>query len=281
MIGAQKAGSTYVQDALDSHPDVYVAPGEIDLFQHSVGDAALEALRDIMAGRRRGQIGGIKRPDYLARADCAARIHATLPDVKLLVSLRDPVERAISAYFHYMLHGLLPIKPVDLGLTQLLDASADFERYPRAPEILEYGFYARHLDAYSKYFDARDVEIVVYDELRSRPSQTISRMFRFLGVRDDVEVKRRRANPTVYSLWRIRAIRRIAAPLSLHRGDGRQRRIPGVVGALQRLDARAPRPRAELSAETLIRLRALYASDVQRLRDEYRLSVDGWLKEKT
>lgn len=262
VIGAQKAGSSYVQDALRAHPGVYMPSGETPFFEEvGATDNPAELLR-LVAGRRPGQLAGIKRPDYLASPGCAERVHSLLPGARLLAVLRDPVERAVAAYYHYMLHGFVPVRPADEGFAALL-ARGEIVGHPRSAEILEYGFYAKHLDAYYARFDASQVCVVVYDALRDHPQATLARIFAFLDL-DPMMPSVARANPTIYSLSAIRVVRAAA-----------RTGMPGAVGGLQRVFARTGIRRTPLPDALVARLRSLYADDIRRL-SEHGLEVGAW-----
>src|SRR5439155_16486860 len=94
---------------------------------------------------------GIHRPDYLGLEPCAARIHAYDPNCRIVVALRDPVSRAVSAYFWYVQFRMLPLVPLNEGLRRLLDGWTDDDA-PHATEILDFGRYGHHLQRYVDTF---------------------------------------------------------------------------------------------------------------------------------
>lgn len=277
VIGAQKAGSSYVQDSLRAHPQVYMPRGESPFFEHPDAVDNLHLLAQLVRGRESSQISGLKRPDYLPHAQCAARIAEVLPHVKLIAVLRNPVDRAISAYHHHMLHGLLPLEDPEHGLRNLLNGDTD-PRYPRGREILEYGFYARHLDRYYQHFSPSQVHLIVYDDLKAHPAVIIDDVCRFLGIDAPSPLTIRSANPTIYSLRRIALIRRLATFGVSEDLIGRRsgRRLPGVTRLLHELLTPRASPQPRLSHALLSDLRAVYASDITRLRNTYGLNVGGW-----
>lgn len=182
-----------------------------------------------------------------------------------------------------MLHGFLPIHEPDVGFARLLDGSFD-DDYPRSREILEYGFYAKHLSTYSRLFPKSQLHIIVYDSLRSAPTHVLQDLFRFLDVDQEASVKVRQSNPTVYSPSRIKLIRTFAAPLGRRCTDstGQPMHIPGMLRALQTADATAMKAlrrsdsRPYLSPESRRRLQDLYEHDVLRLQSDYGLEVATW-----
>ena len=99
-IGTQKGGTTYLHGLLQEHPQVFLAhPKELHYFSlhhgRHVGWYA-DHFADASTGQRCGEV----TPYYLFHPLAAERIHAAIPNVKLVVLLRDPVERALSQYFH-------------------------------------------------------------------------------------------------------------------------------------------------------------------------------------
>jgi hypothetical protein len=283
VIGAQKAGSSFIQDALRAHPEIYMPRGESSLFHGADVTTTRAELEQIARKGRPMRIVGIKRPDYLADPNAAGRIQEALPTAKLIAVIRNPVDRALSAYYHYMLHGLLPVHEPDVGFARLLDGRFD-EDYPRSREILEYGFYAKHLSTYTRLFPKSQLHIILYDSLRSSPTQVLQDLFRFLDVNQEASVTVRQSNPTVYSPSRIKLIRTFAAPLGRRFTDsaGKPKHIPGVLRTLQTADATAIKAlrrsdsRPHLSPESRLRLHDVYARDVLRLQSDFGLEVMTW-----
>ncbi len=112
-LGTQKGGTTSLQELLEQHPGVYLpACKEVHYFsQHAEEPARWYAdhYRDAKRGQRRGDI----TPFYLFHPDVPARIRALLPRAKMIVLLRDPVERALSQVFHARRHGFEALEVAD------------------------------------------------------------------------------------------------------------------------------------------------------------------------
>ena len=112
-LGTQKGGTTSLQRLLEQHPGVYLPPcKEVHYFTlHSEEPARwyAEHYRDARLGQRRGDI----TPFYLFHPKVPARIRALLPQARMIVLLRDPVERALSQVFHARRHGFEELDVVD------------------------------------------------------------------------------------------------------------------------------------------------------------------------
>lgn len=151
VVGAQKAGSTAVAGALSRHPEVFVPDREVPLFER---DLFTTANRRAVASLYRGhpeRHHGLKRPDLLLDEQAPERIADLSERVVAIAVLRDPVARAVSAYWWYLQAGLLPALPPDVGLAGLLEAhrtGTTDARWPRAHEVLGFGRYGEGLARY-------------------------------------------------------------------------------------------------------------------------------------
>jgi hypothetical protein len=167
-IGALKAGTTYLDAMLRSHPGLSLPlhVKEVEYFSrhHDRGAAWYAKQFAPEDGRRRGEIS----PQYLDDARCAARIAAANPLVKVLVSVRDPVARAYSQFRHW---------------TQVSGYAGTFEAFlvdhPRALTTSRY-FYL--LQPFRDVFPAEQMHIVVFEDMVSDPLPVLRAMYEFLGV---------------------------------------------------------------------------------------------------
>ena len=131
-IGTQKGGTTYLHRLLQQHSQVFLAhPKEVHYFSlHQ--NRGLDWYADHFAEASIEQHCGEVTPYYLFHSLAAERIQAAIPSVKLIVLLRDPVERALSQYFHSRRLGLETLE---------LEAAfaAESERLADADETLQRG----------------------------------------------------------------------------------------------------------------------------------------------
>ncbi len=206
IVGAQKAGTTFLHEALRRHPALFLPRYETPFFEDPFYDPArVDRLESVLRGARPGQIPGIKRPDYLAQPACAPRLARHLPRARLIAMLRPPADRAISAYFWYAQVGLIPARPLADGLADLLQGDLA-ARHPRAVDILEYGCYGRQLRHLASHFPREQILVLLMDELRAGPEAILARVADFLGV-DPAGMPAdlgRRPKQAVYGLPRLR-----------------------------------------------------------------------------
>ena len=206
IIGAQKAGSTFAHKCIREHPDVFMPRYEIAFFEdphYSRNDfSQFEVVFDAV---RNEKAIGIKRPDYLARPECPERIYKHIPNAKLIVVLRNPIDRAISAYYWFMQVGIIPIRPIEEGLPDIVSGSYDV-RCPKAREIVDYGFYYKHLSRYLRCFERSQLWIGFQNDFRADPQQALEQIYRFLEIDESyvAQALTKRPKQSVYSLTRLK-----------------------------------------------------------------------------
>jgi len=182
ILGAQKAGSTFLHQCLREHPSISMPIEEIPFFESPDYEIAGPAAFESRYGEPpSGMVLGIKRPSYLARPEVPARIRAHLPEAMLIAVLRNPVDRAVSAYFHYMRNGFLPLQDVNEGLQSFLEGNFP-KSYPAARDILEYGLYATQLRRYRLLFPADQMHVLLHDDIVNDGLKAVQSVYAFLGV---------------------------------------------------------------------------------------------------
>ena len=128
IVGAQKCAITWLYDCLAEHP-------ELALPKHKLEDAHLggdlhrlhadEWLFDHFHSTPDNRIRGHVSVEHPAEARSPAEVHRLLPDVRLIVSLRDPEDRAVSAFHWYVRKGKRPPMALDIALDAALHALED------------------------------------------------------------------------------------------------------------------------------------------------------------
>ena len=157
IIGAQKSATTFLQNVLQAHPDVFIPDGELATFEDPrYADFDPERFESHFAPEETATAVGLKRPNYLHEPAVAPRLAEHLPDLKLVVALRDPIEQAISAYFHQMRHGFALVEDMNAGLRAILRGEWR-EEYPRTTQIIDYGAYHTQLSLYLSALRLRSV----------------------------------------------------------------------------------------------------------------------------
>jgi len=184
ICGTQKGGTTSLYNYLKEHPQIYLPPKKEIHFFDLYFKRSIEWYRKhfIGAESQRFKAIGEATPSYMYLEEVAERIHNTLPEVKLIFILRNPVDRAYSHYWH----------EVRLGYEWLSfeeAIKAEPERLARGDIIsrlhysyLDRGKYIIQIDRFRKYFSKDQMLIIIAEELWSNPEQVMRKVFEFLGV---------------------------------------------------------------------------------------------------
>lgn len=185
VIGAQKSGTTWLQKNLSEHPEIF-SPRHKELHYFDKDEnysKGADWYRSQFAGAVNEKASGEYTPNYLwcptdpvERAegdhfpDIAARAHAFDADLRWIAVLRDPVERAISAYYHHIRAGrVAPNQKI----------SQVWNRFG----IISMGEYARSLRPWLELFPPEQGKVLVFEEdILQRPEKTLRDIYTFLGV---------------------------------------------------------------------------------------------------
>lgn len=281
IIGAEKAATTWLARSLAEHPEVFVPPEKELFFFSSRFDRGL----DWYAGHFREWSGeprvGEATPVYLSHPDAPSRIRETLGEIDLLVSLRHPVDRAYSAYWHNLRQGRIsPDSPFRAAL------EAD------AWEIRTRGLYGMHLARYLALFPRDRLHVLEYDRIQANPARELRVCLEVLGVdpafRPSTLATRLNeggADITAATgpVRRIRSALRSGALWARHHGllpNGLERRLVARADRVARRAASiAPRARAYEPLAPALRaelFEGFYRSDVVRLEALLGLDLAAW-----
>lgn len=211
VIGAMKSGTTSLFETLCRHPRLFMCEPKEPMFfsRDPVFERGYDWYRSLFAGARDDQFVGEASTCYSRYphfGDPAARIHAVLPDVKLIYMLRHPVERTYSHYGHEAQYG---------RVRETFEQTLEHD-----PSLIDASLYMMQIEQYLRFFDREQMLIVTLDDYKKDAPAVLGDVQRFLGldVIDVSSVKPATANRAGDILVR----RRLTAKL---RGI---RRWPGV-----------------------------------------------------
>ena len=168
-IGTSKAGSTWIYNVLAQHPDVFMAPGKGLYFFDNHYHYGLPWYRSQFQSARDQRVVGEISHSYLFSRDASQRIASLNRDMQLMVCLREPVDRAFSAYLDGLKNG-----EFDLSFREAIE---------QVPSLVNRGRYATHLEPYLEQFGRERIHVGLFDVLRRDPRAFASELYRFLGVR--------------------------------------------------------------------------------------------------
>lgn len=181
VIGAMRCGTTGLARSLGAHPDAFVAvEKEVHFFDRQF-DRGIDWYASRFTGAGDVASVGEATQTYLYDQVSLDRIVETLPEVRMVVLLRQPVDRAWS---HYWLNRGLGSEPLDFAAA--IEAEPERLARDRADRFtysyLDRGRYAGQLDEVVARVGPERLHVELFDDLRDRPEETFKRICAFLGL---------------------------------------------------------------------------------------------------
>jgi hypothetical protein len=207
IVGAVKAGTSSIFRYMRQHPEIHTSSRKepsFFLFDSSVPDfqgpgdhifyrnvvVSLEDYEALFAGAGNKKAVGEASASYLHDESAPRRISNLIPGAKIIVVLRNPIERAYSHYWMYRSTG---------RERETFAAALDLEEQRRrmnwAPgwQYSRIGLYSNHISRYLSFFPKEQCLFALYDELDHDPVAFMKKVFAFLEVDDsfvsDMKVK--------------------------------------------------------------------------------------------
>ena len=270
-LGAQKAATSWLYFCLYEHPGVCAPVKELHFFSRDDAFAkGYQWYERVFAGCPAGAVAGEFSTSYLSSEEAPARIAARYPDVRLVASLRNPVDRALSNHANDLLVGAVPTA------VPFREVLADH------PEYVDGGRYATHLRRYFERFGSDAVHVILYDDIVDDPSSVVRSLYDFLGIAPDYvpRVLDERVNPAraPRSVGVERALNRVSGALrrgGLHRLAWWGRRA-GLGRAVRRLNAGATPATAAASSEDRRLLYEELEPEIDALAELLGRDLAGW-----
>jgi hypothetical protein len=190
-VGVQKGGTTTLQKLLEQHPGAFL-PAAKELHYFSLHYARGESwYRQQFAAASPGQRNGEITPYYLFHPEASARIQSLLPQVRLVVLLRDPVQRTLSQYFHSRrlklesleLEQALAAEPQRLAGAAAILAEADgLHRSHQEHSYVARSRYEEQLRRLETLFPAEQLLVMRSEDLFEHPEAVWRQLLAFLNL---------------------------------------------------------------------------------------------------
>ena len=188
IVGAQRSGTTYLYNLLDEHTQIHMAkplrPEPKFFLNKSEWAKGKDYYESLYYGDRSKEHKylGEKSTSYIEQKIVAKRIRSYYLDARILIILRDPVDRTYSYYRCSVQNGII-------SLTFVNALPADSERLSNAQynsSVNPYAYqqrshYINYLQSYSEVFDQSQIYIIIFEEFKS-DIKAISNLYSWLGI---------------------------------------------------------------------------------------------------
>ncbi|MCW2932627.1 MAG: putative deacetylase sulfotransferase [Actinomycetia bacterium] len=294
VAGVPKAGTTALHAALSRHPGLHLSeikepkffltdgppptrggPGDAITYREHVWQR--DKYEALFEPAPPGTLRGEATPLYLYDRDAIRRIRDLIPGAKLIVVIRDPVERAHSNWAHLWSAGLEPIGDFVRACAQeprRIEAGwASFWHYTGL------GKYGEQLQHVYTLFPGEQVLVIRYRLLADDPASTLDRICAFLGVETGLLGEIPRENVTAHP-EHTRSHRAVA--VGMRATDAVGRLLPGTAGAavtsrIERFLQRGNRQRQPLDWQQREALLPQFRQDIRLLEEVLGEDFSDWL----
>lgn len=293
IVGAQKSGTTSLYNYLNQHPEIFMCPIKepgffvfhfLKLPHQGIGDYQWnKKIRDFNDYTR--LFSAVKNETMIGEASVSYLYHykgaipkiiEMLGDVKIVIILRNPVERAYSAYMHLVRDDRECLSFED-GLEEEAQRIAD--NWNILWHYTSVGFYYKQVQAYLENFS--QVKVFLFDDLKKDPQGLLKGLYGFLGV-DDAFVPGNlgeRYNATgipknrfIYNL--LKKPNRIKSMIKPFISERKRRKVR------ERIVKHFVKTKPDMEPDTRARLVELFKEDILALQDLIDRDLTCWLEQK-
>jgi hypothetical protein len=273
VIGGLKCGTTSLHHYLNLHPEVAMSrPKELNFFVEELNWPLGPEWYASHFGAG-ATVRGESSPHYTNRPrfeGVAQRMRSLLPDARLIYMVRDPIDRMLSHYLHNV-GGGYDERPLDEAFADPESAYVNRSRY----------FF--QLEPYLAAFGRERIEIVTREELKRDRRETMSRVFRFVGIDPaftSQQFEREWETGTGKRTGRFRLMDRAVRLPGLRALDRNFDRLPEALRWVVERIVHEPKageaPKPDVPPPLRERLTELFAEDVARLEKAAGRSF-GWI----
>jgi hypothetical protein len=191
IVGAAKSGTTSLHNYLNQHPSVFMcSPKEPHfLINKDIGEQripngvlSVEDYKFLFKGSSTKKYRGESSVMYLSFPEFAIKnINKYLSkDVKIIIMLRNPVDRAYSGYQHVKRYNFMESLSFEKALDQSENRYHNTSNMTPASRYLELGMYFEQVKIFIEEFD--NVHVIIYDDYKNDFSSEMDNVFKFLDV---------------------------------------------------------------------------------------------------
>lgn len=202
IVGAAKSGTTSLYHYLNQHESVffpqvkepnyysnifsedkqaYKKPKPNKFYHHKIINSKKEYFL-LYKGSESYSIVGDASPSYLWDLNSAARIHKDFPNAKIIIILRNPIQRAFSHYLMNLRSGLEQDRNFYSALLRDQKNSQEVWGDGKSMLYVSLGMYSSQIQSYYNYFDKNNIKVLLYEEFFENLAYSVTGLFKFLNI---------------------------------------------------------------------------------------------------
>ena len=272
IVGTPKSGTTSLFHYLQEHPEVFLPELKEPHFfscpevkntyyKTKIVDSKQEYL-DLYQERESYKAVGDLSSSYLFNKETPKRIHQFNPYAKIIIVLRNPVDRALS---HYLMD--VNLGYINVPLLEVINNKDTFKQHYQ--EYIELGFYEQQIRAYTKQFPDSQIKVVLSDTLYANTAETLKDIYSFINVSTTFITDFETVHNS-YTVPRFKALK------SLVQSDGLKKMIPsGLKSGLKSLIYKTNAEKPKLEVEKNL-LREIYKKSIVETETLINQDLSSW-----
>ena len=191
IIGAQKAGTTSLYKYLAEHPEIFMPEIKENHFfcEERFYNKGEDFFHRYYSNYNNQKIIGGAYVHMLSSPEAPERVFAYNKNAKILLMLRNPIDRAYSAY-HFALENGWESSNVSFVDSLKLQQKRVHGNYTDKTDLSYFysGLYYQHICNWLKFFPKESIYILLFDDLKENPEHALKQLFNYLGVSDRVAI---------------------------------------------------------------------------------------------
>lgn len=203
IVGAPRSGTTSLYNYLTQHPDIFMPVRKEPYFFGGWRETSGEDLRaylQLFSGVSEDKAAGEASTTYFYLESAAEEIKAFQPDAKIIIVLRNPVDRAYSQYWHHRRLGWVNSsfeEELEIEEKRLREGWRGFRPSLVPPAYyVETGHYSKHVERYIETFGRERIRVYLFEDLSRDPDGVCLDIVEFLGVDPGYQISARQVYNT-------------------------------------------------------------------------------------
>ena len=289
IVGAAKSGTTSLWQYLGQHPQIYMTQDiqskELGYYCYHYGVKEKTKYLEFFKDANSSQLIGESCHAYLSSPESAELIFQDIPETKIIIILRNPIDRAYSLYNWMSANGYENAKNFETALN--MEESRIFipnfiQRNPQGFYMNYYyfrsGLYYEQVERYLKLFGKERCKIFIFEELNLDWKKGMNEIFSFLGVDNTFQPEIKIHNESI-------RVRNAAIQFYLRFKFRKKLKKIGfsdttstkIIKKLMRMNTRSTKP-SKMNPETRSKLLEKYRPDIQKTSDLLSINLSRWLE---
>lgn len=172
VIGFPRCGTTWLHTCIAEHPEIGVADQKESHFFDKYWERGIDWYTNQFLAQNSAKVIGESTPSYALQNSALSRIASVIPNVKLIVSIRNPVDQVYSNYWFAFKN--------KLGKHKFMNMS--FEDAINKTPLIKRATYIQYFQSILNYFERQQLLVLKYEDFNKKPEKIIREVYKFLEV---------------------------------------------------------------------------------------------------